>query len=213
MEYRGHVCKDGVCTLFFLQNMKSHKTYPTDQVRTSPKSENARWGTQSLGVTVSPHHLCLPGFLVSHTQQPPTRARNSSDNLDNPNSAPNNSRSLGTRTRTKRSESLSFPELPTRIPMSEQHFLGKQWTFTTLSEVQRGWKDRATSRVTKFYFNFFFSSKPFLPFFFWRSVSHGYMFIGKMYKSIYRLSWAKYPTHLQWDDHYQYLNPSWIFRF
>lgn len=120
--------------------------------------------SESGGVTVSPHHLCLPRFLVSHTQQPPTRARNSSDNLDNPNSAPNNSRSLGTRTRTKRSESLSFPELPTRIPMSEQHFLGKQWTFTTLFEVQRGWKDRATSRVTKFYFNFFFFFKAFSSF-------------------------------------------------
>lgn len=113
--------------------------------------------SESGGVTVSPHHLCLPRFLVSHTQQPPTRARNSSDNLDNPNSAPNNSRSLGTRTRTKRSESL-------RIPMSEQHFLGKQWTFTTLFEVQRGWKDRATSRVTKFYFNFFFFFKAFSSF-------------------------------------------------
>lgn len=55
MEYRGHVCKDGACTLFFLQNMKSHKTYPTDQVRTSPKSENAQWGTQSLGGSLCPH--------------------------------------------------------------------------------------------------------------------------------------------------------------
>lgn len=44
MEYRGHVCKDGVCTLSFLQNVKSHKTHPTDQVRTSPRSENAQWG-------------------------------------------------------------------------------------------------------------------------------------------------------------------------
>lgn len=44
VEYRGHVCKDGVCTLSFLQNVKSHKTHPTDQVRTSPRSENAQWG-------------------------------------------------------------------------------------------------------------------------------------------------------------------------
>lgn len=78
----------------------------------------------------------------------------------------------------------------------------------------KGLKRQSYFQSYKILLQFFFSSKPFLPFFFWRSVSHGYMFIGKMYKSIYRVSWAKYPTHLQWwDDHYQYLNPSWIFRF
>lgn len=44
VECRGHDCKDGVYTLFFPQNMKSHKAHPCDQARTSPKSGNAPWG-------------------------------------------------------------------------------------------------------------------------------------------------------------------------
>lgn len=42
--------------------------------------------------------------------------------MDNPNSAPNSARSLGTRTRTERSESLSSAVLPIWIPMSEPPF-------------------------------------------------------------------------------------------
>lgn len=63
------------------------------------------------------------GSLSAPRREPPRSATNSSYNPDDLNSAPN--RSLGTRTRTERSESLSsseLSELPTWIPMLEPPF-------------------------------------------------------------------------------------------
>lgn len=211
MEYRGYVCKDGVCTLFFLQNTKSHKTHPTDQVRTSPRSENAQWGlSDRVWGSLCPHttSAALGSWLATPSSL-----------LEGP----------GTALTTWTTQILlqTIPE----VWASEQQLRGlNPWASyknaharTTFSwqavNIHNSiWSAKELKRQSyfqsyKILLLFFFSSKSFLPFFFWRCVSHGYMFIGKIYKSIYRLSWAKYPTHLQWDNHYQYLHPSWIFRF
>lgn len=101
-------------TLCFLQTMKSHKAYLTDQLRTSPESENAQWKNQLVesGCRYALHTSSAAfGSLPAPRRQSPRSAINSSYNLNDPNSAPNSAKILGARTRTERFESLSFSEL------------------------------------------------------------------------------------------------------